>query len=62
MNVKGLVTTVTKTLAPIVKKWGPIAVGAISGGIGAYGKLKAQAHIDSMDARIKDLEALVNKK
>lgn len=61
MNVKGFIIGAVKAAAPIVKKWTPIAVGAVSGAIGAAAKIKAQARIDNMDERIKDLEALVNK-
>lgn len=61
MNVFAVVKTAIKAAAPVVKKSLPVVVGMISGGVGAYGKLKAGAEMADMKQRLEDLEALVKK-
>lgn len=60
MNVK-FVKVISKA-APIVKRYGPMVVGGITGIVDAISNQQAAARLDGMEKRIADLEKLLNNK
>lgn len=59
MNVK-LVKTIGKAM-PVVKKYGPLVVGGITGIVEAISTQQAAAKVEAMEKRIADLEKLFNQ-
>ena len=47
---------------PVVKKFGPMAVGAITGIVEVVSNQQAAAKVDNLEKRLADLEKLLNNK